>query len=129
MFAETVVSTHSQVSEVVSELETMYSFVVVEESSGWAAASLAVMWVEVEQAEPTVADSGPDLALGSKNALDADPVQQGAVPMKAGPGPGPGQVLVPMGLNWLVAVVEVVLGLLGSKVAVLGLEIVMGAMH
>lgn len=127
MFAETVVSTHSQVSEVVSELETMYSFVAVEESSGWAAASLAVMWVEVEQVEPTVADSGPDFALGSKNALDADPVQQGAAPMKAGPGPG--QVLVPMGLNWLVAVVEVVLGLLGSKVAVLGLEIVMVAMH
>lgn len=36
---------------------------------------------------------------------------------------------MPMGLNWLVAVAGVVLGLLGPKVAVLGLEFVMRAMH
>lgn len=44
-------------------------------------------------------------------------------------GKEPGQVLVPMDSNWLGAVWEVVLGLLGSRVVEPGLEFVMEAMH
>lgn len=44
-------------------------------------------------------------------------------------GTEPGQVLAPMDSKWLEAALGVVLGLLGSKVAELGLGLVMEAMH
>lgn len=127
VFVVTVVTRHSQVSETLSELEAMYSLVAVVEPLKWAAASLAVAWAVVELIEPKVVDVGPDFALGPKNSWGADHVLKGAGPMMVGTEPG--QVLVPMDSNWLEAALEVVLGLLGSKVAELGLEFVMEAMH
>ena len=44
-------------------------------------------------------------------------------------GAEPGQALAPMDSNGLEAALAVVFGLLASKVAELGLELVMGAMH
>lgn len=44
-------------------------------------------------------------------------------------GTEPGLVLASMDSRWLEAAQEVVMGMLGSKVAELGLEFVMEAMH
>lgn len=96
------------------------------ESLERAVASLAVGWTGVELVEPKVAAVGPDFAPGPKSSFVADHVRV-AEPMKVGTEPG--QALVPMDSNWLEAVVEVVLGLLASKVAELGLEVVLGPMH
>lgn len=115
-------------SGAVSEQESrLYSLVAVVESLKWMVASLAVAWIGVEPFEPKVADVGLDFALEPKNSWHADHVLVEAGPMVVGTEPG--QVLVPMDSNWLETVLEVVLGLLASKVAELGLELVMKAMH
>lgn len=110
------------VSETVSEMETMYSLVVVVEHLKWAVASLAVVWAVVELLEPKVADFGLDFAAGPKIAEHAptvaEPIVVGAEPV---------QVLVPMDSNWLEAVFGVALP--GSMVAELEVEVVMGPMH
>lgn len=140
VLAVTAVSKYSQVSEAVFELEAMCLLV---EILKWAVASLAVVRAGVELAEPkvpdvgpgvgpdvgpdVVPDVGPDVAPGPKRSFGADHVLEVAEPMKVGIGSG--QVLVPMDLNWLEAVFEVVVGLLASKEVELGLEFVMGAMH
>lgn len=136
VLAVTAVSKYSQVSEAVFELEAMCLLV---EILNWAVANLAVVRAEVELVEPKVPDVGPevgsdvepdvgpDVAPGPKCSCGADHVLEVAEPMKVGIGPG--QVLVPMDLDWLEAVLEVVAGLLASKEAELGLEFVMGAMH
>lgn len=111
VFVVTVVPRHSQVSAVVPEVEAMYSLVVVVESLEWTVASLVVVWAGVELVEPKVVDVGPDSALGPKNSW------------------GAGQVLAAMDSKRLEAALEVELELLGSKVAELGLEFVMEAMH
>lgn len=111
VFVVTVVPRHSQVSAVVPEVEAMYSLVVVVESLEWTVASLVVVWAGVELVEPKVVDVGPDFALGPKNSW------------------GAGQVLAAMDSKRLEAALEVELELLGSKVAELGLEFVMEAMH
>lgn len=131
VFAVTVVTRYSKMFEAVSELEAMYSMVVVVETLKGAAASLAVVRAGVELVEPKVADVGPGVAPGPKHSCGADHVLEVAEPMKAGagPGPGPGQVPVPMDSNWLEAALEVVVELLASKGAELGLEFVMEAMH
>lgn len=125
--AVTVVPRHSLVPVAVAELKATYSLVAVAETLKWGVASLAVVWAGVELVEPKVVDVGPDFALEPKKSWGADHVLKGAGPMRVGKEPG--QVLAPMDSNWLGAVQEVVLGLLGSKVAELGLEVVMGAMH
>lgn len=111
VFVVTVVPRHSQVSAVVPEVEAMYSLVVAVESLEWTVASLVVVWAGVELVEPKVVDAGPDSALGPKNSW------------------GAGQVLAAMDSKRLEAALEVELELLGSKVAELGLEFVMEAMH
>lgn len=111
VFVVTVVPRHSQVSAVVPEVEAMYSLVVAVESLEWTVASLVVVWAGVELVEPKVVDVGPDSALGPKNSW------------------GAGQVLAAMDSKRLEAALEVELELLGSKVAELGLEFVMEAMH
>lgn len=111
VFVVTVVPRHSQVSAVVPEVEAMYSLVVAVESLEWTVASLVVVWAGVELVEPKVVDVGPDFALGPKNSW------------------GAGQVLAAMDSKRLEAALEVELELLGSKVAELGLEFVMEAMH
>lgn len=70
---------------------------------------------------------GPDFALAAKNSWGVDPVLMGAGPMMVGTEPG--EVLVPMDSNSPGAALEIVLGLLASKVVELGLEFVMEAMH
>ena len=85
------------------------------------------MWTGVELVEPKVVDAGPDFALGPKNSGPADHVLEGAGPM--GVGAEPGQLPVPIDSNWLEAVPEVLLGLLASKAADIGLELVMEAMQ
>lgn len=127
VFAVTVVPKYSQVSEAVPELKAMYSLGAVAKSLKSIVASLAVVWAGVELVEPKVVDVGPDFALGPKNSWDADHVLKGAGSMKVGTEPG--QELAPMDSNWLGVVQEVGLGLLGSKVAGLGLEFVTEAMH
>lgn len=133
VFAVTVVTRYSQVFEAVSEVEAMYSMVVVVETLKEAAANLAVVRAGVELVEPKVAEYGPDfgpgVAPGSKHSCGADHVLEVAEAMRAEAEAGPGQVLVPMDSNWLEAALEVVVELLASKGAELGLEFVMGAMH
>lgn len=131
VFAVTLVTRYSQVFGAVSELVAMYSMVAVVEILKGAAASLSVVRAGVELVEPKVAECGPDVgpgvAPGPKCSCGADHVLEVAEAMKVGAGPG--QVLVPMDSNWLEAVFEVVVELLASKGAELGLEFVMGAMH
>lgn len=127
VFVVTVVPRHSQVSAVVPEVEAMYSLVVVVESLEWTVASLVVVWAGVELVEPKVVDVGPDSALGPKNSWGADHVLKGAGTMMVGTESG--QVLAAMDSKRLEAALEVELELLGSKVAELGLEFVMEAMH
>lgn len=110
-----------------SDVEAMYLLVAVVESLQWIVASLVVVWAGVELVEPKVVDVGPDFALGPKNSWGADHVLKGAGPMMEGTEPE--QVLSAMDSKWLEAVLGVVLGLLGSKVAELGLEFVVEAMH
>lgn len=69
-------------------------------------------------------DVGPDFALGPKSV---EYFLAGAGSMLAGAEPG--QLLVPMDLNWLEAALEVVLGLLASKVNELGDDFVMEAKY
>lgn len=85
------------------------------------------MLAGVELVEPKVLDVDSDFALGPKNSWVADHVLKDAGTMMVGTEPG--QVLVPMDSNWLWAALEVVLGLIGSKVAEFGLEFVMEAMY
>ena len=125
VFAVTLVP---NVSEAESELEArLYSLMAVVETLQWLVASLAVVWTGVELVEPNVVDFGPGFALEPKNSLSAVHALEVAGAMMVGVEPG--QVLVPMDSNWLEAALEVVLGLLASTVAELGLELVMGAMH
>lgn len=93
----------------------------------WTVASLVVVWAGVELVEPKVVDVGPDSALGPKNSWGADHVLKGAGTMMVGTESG--QVLAAMDSKRLEAALEVELELLGSKVAELGLEFVMEAMH
>lgn len=81
----------------------------------------------LEQVEPMETDGGPDPALESKNLCGVDRALGGVEPMEAETESG--QVLAPMDLNWLEAVLEVVVERLGSRVAELGVEFVMGPMH
>lgn len=127
VFAVNVVPRHSQLPEAVSELKAMYSLVAVVKSSKWTVASLAEVLAGVELVEPKVLDVDFDFALGPKNSWVADHVLKDAGTMMVGTEPG--QVLVPMDSNWLWAALEVVLGLIGSKVAEFGLEFVMEAMY
>lgn len=110
-----------------AELKAMCSLVAVVKNLKWTVASLAVVWAGVEWAEPKGVVVGSDFGLGPKNSLDSDHVLQGAGPMMVETEPG--QVLAPMDSNWLGAVLEVELGLLGSRVAELVLEFVMEAMY
>lgn len=98
----TVEPRHSQVSEAVAELKAMCSLVAVVKNLNWTVASLAVVWAGVEWAEPKVVVVGSDFGLGPKNSLNSDHVLKGAGPMMAGTEPG--QVLAPMDLSWLGAV-------------------------
>lgn len=127
VFAVTVVPKRSQVSEVVSEFEARYSSVTVVESLKSAVANFVVVWAVEELIEPMVCDVVPDFALVPRNSWAAVHVLENVGPMLVETEPG--QVLVPMDLNWLQGVLEVVLGLLGSKEAEVELEFVMKAMH
>lgn len=123
-FAVMVVPRYSLVFEAVFELEAMYSLVAVVEPLKLMAASLAAVWVGQELVEPKF---GFDFVPDPRNSLSADHALEGAGPMM--PGTGTGQVLVPMDLNWVVAVLEVVIVLLASKVPELAGEIVMESTH
>lgn len=134
MFVVTVVSKHSQVAVAVavelavSELvPRQCSLVVVVELLKWVVASWAVVWTGEELAGPKVVDVGPDFALVAKNSWLADHALEVAGPMVVGAESG--QVLVPMDSNEVEAVLEVVVGLLASKVAEVGLELVMEAKY
>lgn len=81
----------------------------------------------MELVGPKVSDFDPDFALGPMSSWGADHVLTGAEAMMAGAEAV--QALVPMDSNWLGAALEVVLGMLVSKVAELGLESVMATMH
>lgn len=121
-----VVPRYSQVSEAVSELEAMHVSAVVESLKG-TVASLTVVLAGVEQIEPREVDVGQGFDLGPKNSLDAVCVLGAAGPMMVGAQAV--KVLVPMDSNWLGVEQEAVLGLLGPRVAELGLEFVMEAMY
>lgn len=112
VFAVVVVPRHTQVSDALFELKAMYSRTAV---------SVVVMWAGEEPLESKVVDIGPDFALGPKKPLGVDQVLKDAGPMMVGLDPE--QVLASMDSNLLEAELEVVLGMLGSKVAEPGLEL------
>lgn len=110
-----------------SELKAMYPLVAVVKSLRWTVASFVVVWAGVELVEPKEPDSDPDFALGPMSQWGADHVLKGAGAKMVGTEAG--QALVPMDSNWLGAALEVVLGMLVSTAAELGLESVMVTMH
>lgn len=118
--AVTVVPKYLQEPEVVPDVEAMHSLVAVVEALKWIVASLTVVLAGVEVVVPKVVEVGSDFAVEPKNLQVAGPMMVVTEP---------GQVLAAMGLKWPEVAPVVVVGLLGSKGAELGLEFLMEAMH